>query len=121
MVGASVAKKKSIFLVFAGPPKPSIKPETITTPKAATSESKNAKSAARDWSRDDVQTWLKDNELAELCQTFKKVNGRYLKKLYDRHCKDEDKFEEELKSDYKLENSKIYTQFIVALEDAFEE
>ena len=97
------------------------KPETITTPKAATSESKNTKSAARDWSRDDVQTWLKDNELTELCQTFKKVNGRYLKKLYDRHRKDEDKFEEELKSDYKLENSKIYTEFIVALEDAFEE
>ena len=108
------------MFTFIEPSKSSEKTETKPAPKAA-GKGKDVKSSARDWSRDDVQTWLKDNELTELCETFKKFNGKHLKKLYDRYNKDEDKFEEELKSDYKLENSKICTEFIVALEDAFEE
>ena len=102
------------------PSKSSEKTGTKPAPKAS-AKAKDVKSSARDWSRDDVQAWLKDNELTELCETFKKFNGKHLKKLYDRYSKDEDKFEEELKSDYKFENSKICTEFTVALEEAFEE
>ena len=74
---------------------------------------------ASQWSREDVQAWLKDNELTELCETFRKFRGRHLEKMYTRYCKNEEIFQEELETAYKM-NAKIRTEFIVALEDVFQ-
>ncbi|XP_072044654.1 uncharacterized protein [Amphiura filiformis] len=76
------------------------------------------KQLSPDCSEDDVQAWLKDSNLTELCEAFKELDGRHLKRMHGKCCKDEDKFEDLLKSEYKL-NDKSSTKFIVALQDAF--
>ena len=80
----------------------------------------SAAKQAADWTREDVQLWLQDNDLSQLCEKFSNFNGKHLRKLYNKCMKDEDKFEDALKSDYEL-NASCCTQFIVALEDIFQE
>ncbi|XP_072020800.1 uncharacterized protein [Amphiura filiformis] len=69
-------------------------------------------------SEDDVQSWLRDSNLTELCEAFKELDGRHLKRMHRNCCIDDDKFEELLKSEYNM-NHKSSTKFIVALQDAF--
>ena len=88
-------------------------------PPKASGPSKN-QAAVHNWSKDDVQAWLKDNELNELCDTFRNFRGRHLEKMYSSYCEDENTFQEELKTDYKMD-AKTRTEFVVALEDAFQQ
>ncbi|XP_072026208.1 uncharacterized protein [Amphiura filiformis] len=97
-----------------------IRPTQREVEGKANADPKTKEKPARDWSKEDVQVWLRDNDLSELCETFSKFNGKHLRKLRTKCAKDEEKFEEELKRDYKL-NGAHCTQFIVALEDAFQD
>ncbi|XP_072025529.1 uncharacterized protein [Amphiura filiformis] len=83
-------------------------------------QGKGHKTQSSDWSKDDVQSWLRDKDLSALCDKFSAFNGKHLRRMHSKCAKDDEKFEEELKRDYKL-NAAHCTQFIVALEDAFQE
>ncbi|XP_072028525.1 uncharacterized protein [Amphiura filiformis] len=72
------------------------------------------------WSREEVQSWLKDNELTELCEKFRRFNGTHLQDMYSRCCKYEEKLRDELESDYELKGADR-TVFVVALKQAFME
>ena len=110
------------------PPNQKIPPPTAATPlkrkvphyhKPQTTKRKKPV-AALEWSKEDVQEWLKDNDLAELCGQFKKMNGNHLHGLYSRYCNSKEKVYEEVKSDYELKCADC-TVFFKALKDAFTE
>ena len=108
----------TIPILQTGPIKPS-QQEVLnsSTPLQKVSDQDNK--LASQWSREDVQAWLKDNDLTELCETFKRCRGSHLEDMYSSCCEDRKAFNEELKSDYEIENGKTRREFVVALKDAF--
>ncbi|XP_072042192.1 uncharacterized protein [Amphiura filiformis] len=79
-----------------------------------------SKKPVRQWTREDVQDWLKDNELTKLCETFKTCKGRHLEVMHSKYSDDKNAFYGELKTDYNM-NGKTCTDFVVALEEACED
>ncbi|XP_072013546.1 uncharacterized protein [Amphiura filiformis] len=90
----------------------------IDSPNAASIKPGDTTAGA--WSREEVQRWLKDKELTELCEKFKRFDGRHLQRMYAKCCKDDEKFEEELLAKYNLDPV-LCTEFIVTLQDAFKD
>ena len=62
---------------------------------------------------------MKDNELTELCEAFKRFTGKHLESMYTDYCEDKKTFREDLKTDYKMD-AKTRKEFEVALVDTFE-
>ena len=91
---------------------------SLNSPQKVCSQNKTLVSQ---WSREDVQTWLKDNELTELCDTFKRCKGSHLEDMYLSCCEDKKAFNDELKSDYGIDNAQTRREFVVALKDVFNE
>ncbi len=72
----------------------------------------------KQWTTGDVQDWLREIGLTNLCQTFDFFDGRYLQKLYklfQQNHENEDKF----KTDFNLD-ARSCLQFTVELETLFE-
>ena len=75
----------------------------------------------KDWSKEEVQTWLKENNLESLCSPFLEAatNGKDLKELYNMYCESPQEFKADVKSEYKLGLASI-AKFIRLLKELFE-
>ena len=107
----------SIFPI--GPIKPSQQDVLKSSTPSPQKVSDEEETMASQWSREDVQNWLKDNELTELCETFKRCRGSHLADMYSSCCEERKVFNDEFKSDYGIENAQTRRDFVVALKDAF--
>ena len=68
------------------------------------------------WTESDVQAWLKQTKLDELCETpIARFNGEYLQELYNNVQKDPAKFEGDMTSDVYKMNAEVYLRFKVEL------
>ena len=78
-------------------------------------------SNVRDWSKEEVQTWLKENNLETLCSPFSEcgTNGKDLKEMYNQYCETPQEFKNDIKSEYKLGFASI-TRLIRILKELFE-
>ncbi len=72
----------------------------------------------KDWTEDDVQQWLKNAKLEELCDTLDSFEGCHLEKLYSEYCRDPKEFKDDMRCDYQM-NAKTCLKFSVALEKLF--
>ena len=89
-----------------------------TSHAAAENPALKANLVVRQWSRADVQEWLKNNELTKLCDVFKTYTGKHLESMYSDYISDKAAFRQELKTDFDMDG-KTCREFIVALADVF--
>ncbi|XP_072041220.1 uncharacterized protein [Amphiura filiformis] len=81
-----------------------------------------SKKAVRQWTREDVQDWLKDNELNKLYEAFKTFKGRHLEYWYVKYCEDKNAFYDDLEVTYEcIMDARTRFEFEVAFEELFEE
>ncbi len=70
------------------------------------------------WDEEDVQSWLGENGLTELCSQLSGYNGKHLKRLHADYCKSRQKFEERLQNDMGL-NYTTRIKFMAELEELY--
>ncbi|XP_072050788.1 uncharacterized protein [Amphiura filiformis] len=51
-----------------------------------------SKPSVSDWNETDVQEWLKEKKLGDLCDTMDDLEGSHLEKMYKKYCTDPTKF-----------------------------
>ena len=103
-----------------GPLKTGHQTDAAATSVAANASDKGSSSVSSvcDWSKADVNDWLHQIELPDLCTTLDFCNGSHLEMLYKQSCENPQGFKEEMKSEYAM-TAKIHLQFTVALKQLF--
>ena len=95
---------------------------TVVAELAEIQQSTTSGYSPKEWSEEEVQSWLKENKLENLCLPFSGecgINGKDLKEMYNQYCEAPQEFKNDVKSEYKLGFASI-TKLIRLLKELFE-
>ncbi|XP_072020756.1 uncharacterized protein [Amphiura filiformis] len=70
------------------------------------------------WTKEDVQDWLKEKELPELCSPLSFCTGAHLMEMYEQYQESKQEFKKDIKSEYNMGRSTLI-KFITALTELF--
>ena len=108
-------------VMLSGPVQPCVAEIEAASSPTSESEPEQETSTTDDvtrWSTDQVQSWLRDIGLQELCSPLDFCDGNHLKEMYDQYKQSPEAFRNELKTDLDL-GFRALLKFTTALGQLF--